>query len=120
MALIVDAYTDCVMLDKRTAPDGRGGIIESWIDGAPFRAAIVKDDSLQARVAQSQGVSNVYTVTATGGVMLGYHDVFRRVEDGTVFRVTGSGKDKKPPDAASPLIKTMSSQVSAEEWTVPG
>ena len=42
----------CVMLEKKRVPDGQGGFETSWADGDEFDAAIVKDQSLQARVAE--------------------------------------------------------------------
>ena len=63
MSLLSEAMTSCVILDKRTTPDGYGGVITEWVDGAEFQAAIVKDSSIQALQAQQQGVTGVYTVS---------------------------------------------------------
>lgn len=115
MSLLQEAMTDCTMLDKRTQSDGRGGWITSWIDGAEFRAAIVYDSSIEARQAQAQGVTALYTVTTTKANNLQYHDVFRREEDGKLFRVTSDGDDRHTPPSASLNMR----QVSAEEWALP-
>ena len=103
------------MIDRTTAPDGYGGIITTWVDGATFRAAIVLDSSMQARTAAVQGVTSLYTVTTKKNINLQYHDVFRRGSDGKVFRVTSDGDDKKTPESASLNMR----QVSAEEWSLP-
>lgn len=115
MSLLQDAMTACVMLDKTTAPDGRGGIVTAWVEGAGFDAAIVFDSSMEARRAEAQGVTALYTVTTNRSVNLQYHDVFRRVEDGKIFRVTSDGDDKKTPASAHLNMR----QVSAEEWALP-
>lgn len=111
--------TTCTMLDKTTSSDGRGGIVTSWNDGAEFQATVLKNDSDAIRVGEAQGVKSVYTVTTTGGVVLGFHDVFRREEDGKIFRITGDGADTKPPKSASAIIKKVSCIAAAEEWALP-
>lgn len=103
------------MLDKRTAPDGRGGIVPTWEQGAAFDAAITYDSSIQARTAEAQGVTALYTVTTTKAVNLQYHDVFRRLEDGKIFRVTSDGDDNKTPKTAGLNMR----QVTAEEFELP-
>ena len=112
MSLLESAMTDVVLLDKTTEPDGEGGFISSWKEGAPFKAAITFDSSLQARIAEKQGVTSLYTVTVKKNVMLEYHDVFKRLSDGKVFRVTSDGDDKYTPESASLDMR----QVTAEEW----
>jgi len=102
----------CVMLDKITTSDGLGGFIYQWVDGAEFQAAIVKDNTLNARVAEKQGVTEIYTVTVPKGLTLQYHDVFKRLEDNAVFRVTSNSIDSTSPKVATFAI----GQVSAERW----
>ena len=112
MSLLTDAMTPCVFLEKTRKPDGEGGFINQWSEGAPFDAAITFDTSIEARTAEKSGVSSLYTVTVSGGIPLEYHDVFRRVSDGKVFRVTSDSDDKKTPPTASFRV----AQVTAEEW----
>lgn len=112
MSLIDVMMEDCVMLDKRTVPDGLGGFTHEWQDGAPFRAAVIKDSSLAARVAEKQGVTELYTVTVDKGLDLQYHDVFRRLSDGYTFRVTSNITDSETPSVATFQI----GQVAAERW----
>lgn len=114
MSLIDVAKVDVVMMDKITAPDGMGGIVRVWTEGAPFRAAIIKDSTLAARVAEKEGVTELYTVTVDGDIELDYHDVFKRVSDGAVFRVTSNIADSKTPSVASFQI----GQVTAERWVL--
>lgn len=116
MSLLINAMEDCTIIDKKTTPDGRGGVITTWEDGAPFQAAIVLDTSMQARVAEAQGVKALYTVTTTKSVLLQYHDVFRRERDGKIFRATSDGDDKHTPATASLNMR----QVSAEEYSING
>ena len=114
MSLLSEAMESCVLQDKLTSPDGFGGFYSRWQDGANFRAAIVLDSSVQARVAAVQGVTALYTVTTERNVNLQYHDVFKRASDGKIFRVTSDGDDKKTPMSAGLNMR----QVSAEEWSL--
>ena len=56
-----------------------------------------------------------YTITTGKAVNLQYHDVFRRVRDGKIFRVTSDGDDKHTPASAALNMR----QVTAEEWELP-
>lgn len=112
--LLNESMETCVLLNKTTTADGYGGYETTWADGAEFKAAIVLDTSIEARVAKQQGVTGIYTVTTSRVLNLQYHDVFRRVEDGKIFRVTSDGDDKKTPDSATLDMR----QVSAEEWVL--
>ena len=112
MSLLSEAMENCIMLDKRTTADGYGGYITSWVEGAEFQAAIVLDNSIEARLAEQQGVTALYTVTTKKAINLQYHDVFKRLIDGKIFRVTSDGDDKHTPKSANLNMR----QVSAEEW----
>lgn len=115
MSLLTSSMTDCAMLDKTSISDGRGGVTTAWAEGAVFKAAITLDSSMQAKIAEAQGVKALYTITTTKAVNLQFHDIFRREEDRKIFRVTSDGDDKKTPDSAALNMR----QVSAEEWTLP-
>lgn len=112
MSLLSEAMENCIMMDKSTVSDGRGGFITKWTDGAEITAAIVFDSSMQARIAEASGVKALYTVTTAKNVNLQYHDVFRRASDGKIFRVTSDGDDKKTPNSATLNMR----QVTAEEF----
>lgn len=115
MSLLSEMMENCIMLDKRTVSDGYGGYINTWLEGVQFSAAIVYDTSIEARVADKQGVTNLYTVTTGKELTLDYHDVFRRVSDGKIFRVTSDGDDMHTPISAGLNMR----QVTAEQWELP-
>lgn len=112
MSLLDEEMESCVMLDKTTVPDGYGGFVPHWSDGVAFEAAIAFDQSMAARVASVQGVTDLYTITTRKNIVLNYHDVFRRVRDGKILRVTSDGDDKATPASAALNMRV----VSAEEW----
>lgn len=114
MSLLSEAMEDCAILDKRTILDGYGGYITTYAEGVEFKAAIVFDTSIEARRAQGEGVSSVYTVTTSRELTLEYHDVFKRKTDNKIFRVTSDGDDKYTPKSAGLNMR----QVTAEEWSL--
>ncbi len=119
MSLLTDSMELCRMIDKRSTPDGEGGFIYSWVDGAEFKAAVILDNSLQARIAEKENVTALYTVTTPMRINLQFHDVFRRVSDGKIFRVTSDGDDVHIPIGAIRTSALDMRQVSAEEWEIP-
>jgi head-tail adaptor len=105
----------CTMLDKTTVADGYGGFITKWTEGAEFNAAITLDTSVEAKRAEKEGVTGLYTVTTSRTLNLQYHDVFKRARDDKIFRVKSDGDDKLTPKSATLDMR----QVSAEEWELP-
>ena len=111
--LYMDFMEDFVFLDRTHTNDGYGGTITTWTDGAAFQAALVLDTSSEVVAAQAAGAKNIYRVSVGPSVRLEYHDVFKRISDNKVFRVTSDGDDKHTPNRATFQI----SQVTAEEYT---
>lgn len=112
MTLIDSFKVPCTLVEKTRVPDGEGGWTTAWADGAPFEAAIVLDSSINARVAEAEGVTGVYTVTTDRNVELDFHDAFRRDSDGQVFRVT------KVNDSTPDVASFQFNQYQAEEWAL--
>lgn len=112
MTLIDSFKVPCTLMEKTRVPDGEGGWTTAWADGAPFEAAIVLDSSINARVAEAEGVTGVYTVTTDRNVALDFHDAFRRDADGQVFRIT------KVNDSTPAVASFQFNQYQAEEWSL--
>lgn len=116
MSLLSDAMEQCILLNKTTVPDGYGGREDKWYESEfIFDAAIVFDTSIEARRAEAEGVKSLYTITTTKEITLEYHDVFKRIRDNKIFRVTSDGDDKYTPKSATLNMR----QVTAEEWKLP-
>ena len=117
MSLLDAAMTDCNMYKQVRKPDGYGGYTTVWTEDteSTFKAAITFDDSLEARVAQVQGVKSLYTVTTRKDKVLMFHDVIKRLSDGKILRITSDGDDKATPASASLNMR----QCTAEEYTLP-
>lgn len=114
--LVQNFMEKCTMLDRTRVPDGLGGSSVSYRDGAAFYAAIVKERSVEAEIAEREGVKAIYKVTTSKGVGLEYHEVFRRERDKAVFRITSDSADTNPPEIATFSFE----QVTAERWEIPG
>lgn len=112
MSLLSNAMEKCIFLNKSRVNDPEGGYNTEREEGAEFDAAIVFDNSMEARTAEKAGVASRYTVSVPKGIQLEYHDVFKRQRDGKILRVTSDGDDVQTPNVASFQI----AQVSAEEF----
>ena len=112
MSLLDEFREPFCMMDKTSIPDGYGGITRGWKEGAGFQAAAVKDNSMEARVGEVEGVTAVYTITTSRGVHLEYHDVVKRISDEKIFRITSDGDDAATPKSASIDMRI----VTAEEF----
>lgn len=110
MSLIDSMMESFVILDKRRVSDGEGGFITSWEDGAEISCAIVNDTSMQAKIAESQGVTSTYTITTSKANDLDFHDIIKRVSDGKLFRITSDPKDKRSPQIATFDMMQMSAE----------
>lgn len=113
MALYEKFYVACTKKTKTTDSDGQGGETTKWADSStPFNAAIVKNRSIQAQIAEKQGVTELFTVTFPITVSLEFHDIFKRNSDSQVFRVTSDCVDSETPKMVSFKFR----QVTAERW----
>ena len=110
--LIDCTMTDCVFMVKKSVPDGSGGSDTTWAEGEHLRAAIIRDTSTEAKIAEAAGTVELYTVTVSRSVHLKYHAVIKRLSDGKTFRITSDNAEKKTPLCAALDI----AQSSAEAW----
>lgn len=115
MSLLDNAMETFTMMNKTTAPDGYGGVITVWNDGAPIKAACVLNSTAEAQIAAQMTSAGNYTVTTRKNINLQYHDVIKRNRDGKIFRITSDGDDLTTPASASLNMRN----VTAEEWSLP-
>lgn len=113
--LIDSMMVPCVFMVKKQTPDGSGGQNTEWEDGEPLKAAIVRDTSTEARIAEAAGTVEMYTITVSRSVHLAYHAVIKRLSDGKTFRITSDNAEKKTPVCTALDI----AQSNAEAWRLP-
>lgn len=115
LSLLDSMMEQCRILNHIREDDPYGSSVDYWADGATFDATIIKNSSPEVMVAEKQGISEIFTVVTRKGFQLDYHDVFRRLSDGQVFRVTSNVTDSEAPEASTIKI----AKVTAEKWVLP-
>ena len=115
LSLLDSMMEKCIILNHVREDDPYGSVVETWTDGATFDATIIKNSTTEAMIAERQGVSEIFTVVVKKGITLEYHDAFRRVSDGQIFRVTSNVTDSAAPDASTVKI----AKITAEKWVLP-
>lgn len=104
-----------VIMEQKKVSDGEGGFITTWEEGQTINLAMSSNSSMQARIAEHEGVTSTCTLTSYKDVKLGFHNVVKRISDGLVFRVTSIKGLKTSPNFSSIDMN----QVTAERWEIP-
>ena len=115
MPMIFDIMDKCHIIDIVTSDDAFGSATKSYRVGASIDAAIIKNSTTEAIVAEKQGVEEIFTLVTHSGSMLDYHSIVRRDSDKEYFIVTSREVDSKAPAQSTVQI----SKVNAERWKVP-
>ena len=110
MSLLSDFGKICVFKEKIRTPDGESGYYIEWTDGAEFTVYQARDTSMEARTAEKQGVTSVYSVLVDKDVPIEYGDYFKEKESGTVYRVTSNPDEKQAPKSASFTLKFFTAE----------
>lgn len=113
MNLLQSMMEPCVMMDKTTV-NGPMGFTTAWVEGAAFDAFVCKETAPELVVAEKQGVKETFTVVVMKDIPLEYHDVFKRISDGEVFRLTSNVKDDAAPAVASTPVQIA--KANCERW----
>ena len=115
MSLMDEYSVSCVLLVKTRSEDPVGGYTTAWVDGAQFSAAWEYEGAAVMTVAEQQGVSRTYRIYVDKTLDLDFHEVFRRTDNGQIYRVTNPGTDRKTP-SFSRLNKRL---LEVEKWELP-
>ena len=115
MSLMDEYSVSCVLLVKTRSEDPVGGYTTAWVDGAQFSAAWEYEGAAVMTVAEQQGVSRTYRIYVDKTLDLDFHEVFRRTDNGQIYRVTNPGTDRKTP-SFSRLNKLL---IEVEKWELP-
>jgi hypothetical protein len=115
MNLIESMMEPFVYLNRVKVDDSVGGYKDEYQEGVKFDAAVIKNTSTQAVIAEKNGISEIFTIVVNKTLSLEYHDVIKRLSDGAIFRVTSNTVDSTAPVASTvPIAK-----VTAERWVLP-
>lgn len=104
-----------ILLEKTRQSDGMGGWVIEWAETAEFKALIMLDSSMEARIAERQGVVDLYSVMVEKSFPIESGDYFRRKSDGAIFRITSSPDENVTPAVSSLDVKSF----TAAKTTLP-
>ena len=99
MSLFEIMKVPCCMMVQKEFQDGSGGHLIEWREGEAFEAAITAITATEDQRAEALHAENRYTITTTDHV-LRHKDIFKRLSDGQIFRVT-SDNDPETPTCAT-------------------
>ena len=114
VSLLDDFARTCVLMEKQRVPDGAGGYIVEWTEGAEFINYQALDTSMEARIAEKQGVTSLYSALVDRDFPIEYNDVFKDVETGQTYRVTSNPEEKTAPKSSTLPLKYF----TAERWAL--
>lgn len=115
MSLLTDFAVPCVLMEKKRVPDGEGGYIATWAEGAEFENYQYLDTSMEARRAQQDGVKSLYSALVKKGFPIEYGDAFKDKNTGLTYRVTSHPGEKQAPASSTFDLKYF----TAERWSLP-
>lgn len=107
MSLLDGFARDCVLMEKSRKPDGEGGYLVSWTEGATFQLFPALDTSMEARRAEKEGVTSVYSALVKKIVPIEYGDYYRDTSTGKTYRVTSNPEEKEAPKTAGEDIRGL-------------
>ena len=108
--LLDDFGKICVFKEKTRTPDGEGGYYIDWTDGAEFTVYQSLDTSMEARTAEKQGVTSVYSALVDKDVPIEYGDYFKDTGTGLTYRVTSNPSEKESPKSATFALKYFTAE----------
>ena len=110
MSLLDDFARTCVIMEKIRESDGEGGYITTWSEGAEFINHQSLDTSMEARIAEKQGVTSTYSALVDKAVPIEYGDYFKDKELGSFYHVTSRPEEKQAPKSSSFSLKYFTAE----------
>lgn len=110
MSLLDDFARTCVLMEKKRVPDGAGGYIVEWTEGAEFVNYQALDTSMEARRAEKEGVTSLYSALVRSDFPIEYNDYFKDKTTGITYRVTSNPEEKVAPKSASFSLKYFTAE----------
>lgn len=113
MSLLQDYQRPCVLMEKVREPDGAGGYLTEWTEGILFFNHQALNTSMEARIAEKQGVTSLYTVLVEKTVPIEYGDYYKDMETGQTFHVTSNPEEKQAPASSTLPMKYFTAERKA-------
>lgn len=112
MHLLENFARPCAVMEKICQPDGAGGQSTTWTEGEAFTCFLALDTSMEARRAEREGVTSLYSALVDRTVSIQYNDAFRDKLTGQTYRVTSKPEERKAPKSSALNLKYF----TAERW----
>ena len=113
MSLLDDFARKCVLMDKSRVSDGEGGYTTSWTEGAEFTNYQALDTSMEARRAEKEGVTSLYSALVDINFPIDYYDYFKDLDTQQTYRVTSEPKEKQAPKSSTLKVKYFTAERKA-------
>ena len=110
MSLLSDFARSCVLMEKTRVEDGEGGYTLDWKDGVSFQNYQALDTSMEARRAEKEGVTSVYSALVGKALPIEYGDYFKDAETGLTYRVASNPSEKESPKSATFALKYFTAE----------
>ena len=110
MSLLNDFSRPCVLMNKERKPDGAGGYIVEWTEGAEFTSYQSMNTSMEARRAEKEGVTSLYSALVQKDLPIKYGDFFRDNLTGNTYRVTSNPDESRAPESSSFSLKYFTAE----------
>lgn len=110
MGLLDDFARPCVLMERTSVPDGEGGEKTDWVEGTPFTNYQALNTSMEARRAEKEGVTSVYSALVDKALPIEYGDYFKDIGTGLTYRVTSNPGEKEAPKSASFALKYFTAE----------
>ncbi len=94
MSLLDDFARTCVLMEKSVCQMEQAASMVQWEEGAEFTNYQALDTSMEARIAEKQGVTSLYSALVDKDFPIEYNDVFKDTETGQTYRVTSNPEEK--------------------------
>lgn len=108
---LLDAFArPCVLMARGSTLDGEGGQKTDWKEGAPFTNRQALNTSIEARRAEKEGVTSVYSALVDKSLKIQYGDYFKDLKTGLTYRVTSNPSEKEAPQSASFALKYFTAE----------
>jgi len=102
-------------MEKIRTPGLEGGWTTEWKEGAAFTSYQYMDSSMEARRAEKEGVTSIYSALVEKDFPIEYNDVFKDTSTGHTYRVTSHPEENIAPSSSTFNLKLF----TAERWELP-
>lgn len=110
MSLLEQFGHKCAIMEKQRVDDGAGGWTTVWKEGVEFDNYQSRDTSMEARRAEQENVTSLYSALVRSDLPIEYGDFYKDKETGLTYRVTSNPDEKQAPKSSSFALKYFTAE----------